>query len=520
MALFEDEEAPNKETYRNLFFHDDRCLLKGVVLMGTPLRGSGQANLMAPIVQLIKGLNYISATNDSFIKALRENNDELDIPTIVQRFKAVIKAKSVQLLIACEQQPYVGSDLVRAPSARQICTFMPMTDGREQTTSYNSAVSIFHDIVTPFSIEQSNHVSMVKFEDPNETRYKQLENLIVKMLQSNRATGNSSHQSNNASNPLVAPETSLRPSSHGDNGMYDPLRHFNLTINMQQAQSSPFQAPSRQQTDPTARRSAPDPRSHMNRSPLSHAGEHQPRPVGRTQTERHASGPNDSDPFNRLGIFDTAFIIDDTGSMNLKARDNDPTGPDRWDVTKQAVQHIAGIAAEHDPDGVDVRFLMSDLQGDKLTKGEDVDALLEQVHLVGGGTYFTTALEELIEPRLYQYEFYKEELVIFKEKLKHASRGQKPQQPKRPRPFNLIVITDGAADDRPEVKEYIVGVAMRLEEMGAPPRHLGIQFVQVGQDPGAKKWLDHLDNDLSSMRDPPIRDVRPGTPVLRMQAFD
>lgn len=131
MALFEDEEAPNKETYRNLFFHDDRCLLKGVILMGTPLRGSGQANIMAPIVRLLKGLNYISATNDSFIKALKENNDKLDIPTIVQRFKAVIEAKSVQLLIACEQEPYIGSSLVRAPSALRTCTFVRLTDGGE-----------------------------------------------------------------------------------------------------------------------------------------------------------------------------------------------------------------------------------------------------------------------------------------------------------------------------------------------------------------------------------------------------
>lgn len=117
MALFEDEEAPSKEAYRNLFVHDDRCLLKGVVLMGTPLRGSGQANMMAPIVRLVKGLNFMSATNDSFIKALRENNDTLDIPTIVQRFKAVIEAKSVRLLVACEQEPYIGSSLVRAPSS-------------------------------------------------------------------------------------------------------------------------------------------------------------------------------------------------------------------------------------------------------------------------------------------------------------------------------------------------------------------------------------------------------------------
>ena len=112
MALFRDEDCPNKKEYRDLFIHRDTCLLKGVVLMGTPLRGSGQANIIAPIVRLVKGLNKFAATNDNFMKALRENKDTIDIPNIMKRFKSVIDSNHVMLLIACEETPYIGDSLV------------------------------------------------------------------------------------------------------------------------------------------------------------------------------------------------------------------------------------------------------------------------------------------------------------------------------------------------------------------------------------------------------------------------
>ena len=112
MALFEDENCANKAGYRNLFIHNDECLLKGVVLLGTPLRGSGQANIMTPLVKIIKGLNKFGGTNDAFVKALKEDSGSLDIPKIVQRFKSMITAKKVALLIGCEEVPYVGDSLV------------------------------------------------------------------------------------------------------------------------------------------------------------------------------------------------------------------------------------------------------------------------------------------------------------------------------------------------------------------------------------------------------------------------
>lgn len=112
MALFQDEAYVNKPQYRDLFMDGDTCLVKGVCFMGTPFLGSGHANLLAPFVKAVKGLNIFSATNDKFLGSLKENNQSIEVPTIVHRFKSIAKEKKIRLLIGCEQIPVAGSELV------------------------------------------------------------------------------------------------------------------------------------------------------------------------------------------------------------------------------------------------------------------------------------------------------------------------------------------------------------------------------------------------------------------------
>lgn len=75
---------------------------------------------------------------------------------------------------------------------------------------------------------------------------------------------------------------------------------------------------------------------------------------------------------------------------------------------------------------------------------------------------------------------------------------------KIPKPLNLIVVTDGHADDHEEVTWYLTEVAEQLDSMRALPRQIGIQFVQIGDDEGAATWLRNLDDDLDNGR---VRDV-------------
>jgi hypothetical protein len=70
------------------------------------------------------------------------------------------------------------------------------------------------------------------------------------------------------------------------------------------------------------------------------------------------------------------------------------------------------------------------------------------------------------------------------------------------------VITDGAPSDEPE--DVIVAAARRLDRGDFPLSQLGIQFVQIGNDPEARAALEELDDDLSGKYG--VRDIVDTTP--------
>ena len=219
--------------------------------------------------------------------------------------------------------------------------------------------------------------------------------------------------------------------------------------------------------------------------------------------------PDDNDIFNRLIMFDTVFIVDDTGSMIKAAHENEPEGQSRWDATKQALGHIIGRAAPKDEDGIDIRFLKStDLDGYQMKSVEEVMELVKKVNMFddrrGGGTFFEEHLQDEISPRREEYRQYFEQYAAYNRKTRaDRARLVKPQPPKK---LNLIVITDGQADDKQEVEDYIIETARELDTLKAPAAQIGIQFVQIGEDEDAKKFLKRLDDDLKH-QEPPIRDV-------------
>lgn len=542
MALYQDEEYVNKTQYRDLFMNGDECLVKGVCFMGTPFLGSGQANLLAPFVKAVKGLNRLSGTNDNFLRSLRENNQSIEVPTIVQRFKTIAKEKNMRLLIGCEEIPVVGSDL---------------------TVTYESAISIFKDIAIPFRIP-GNHREMVKFDDSGRGAYKQLEGLIMGMI-FNRLTlqtpparpteeaqyhAGDSTSSPQAQSPASFHDLNLRETSHKHsaareaspaiinnityiNGYPQPSlgdeeqtyqggdRHQNQSHRSFPARN----LPSRQQTAPV---NGGQPRINRPSQASSSRSDQNVRLVNtddppenlgtprRSKSDFHTKRINtDDDIFNRLKIFDTVFIIDDTGSMGLPVRKDDPDGPNRWEVTKDALEHVADIAASHDEDGIDIRFLKAtEFDENKIGSGERVVEILEHIDVAdenhGGGTEFKNQLESVIRSYLTDYEDYIDNTAEFKRSKGRAGMGAHPKEPKF---LNVIVITDGQADDEEEVEEYIVKVAKKLDGMDAPKNYIGIQFIQIGDDDRATSFLQRLDDELKTQSNP-IRDIVDTTPYF------
>ena len=208
--------------------------------------------------------------------------------------------------------------------------------------------------------------------------------------------------------------------------------------------------------------------------------------------------------FSRLAKWDVIFIVDDTGSMQLPADNGAPEGsPSRWDLVVDALRYIANEATKWDEDGVDIHFLVSDeLNGSGVKKGQVILNLLDKVdvEMNGGGTRFEPALHPYISKCLRQYNAYFDAL----------NRGEEREPPK---PMEIIVLTDGAADDKKSTEKLLVKAGEELDRMFAPSFQLGVQFVQVGDDNDAKKYLERLDKRLRE--EYTIRDVSPNTPVFR-----
>ncbi|KAK4694604.1 hypothetical protein P7C71_g3009, partial [Lecanoromycetidae sp. Uapishka_2] len=236
----------------------------------------------------------------------------------------------------------------------------------------------------------------------------------------------------------------------------------------------------------------------------------------RSSTHPNNRGTNDDDdPLNRLILFDTVIIIDDTGSMIKAARDKEPEGEDRWSATAGALKHIAQIAASKDPDGIDIRFLKAQsLNEDNITNGATVLDIISLIDMYdgthGGGTVFKEHLENEISPRLELYRDYLQQDTTYKADLRRLAKDRQARarlvRPKPPNKLNLIVITDGQADDKQEVEDYIVATATELDRLGAPAAQIGVQFAQIGEDEMARRYLKRLDDDLKK-RKPTIRDI-------------
>ncbi|KZF23938.1 hypothetical protein L228DRAFT_208827 [Xylona heveae TC161] len=183
-----------------------------------------------------------------------------------------------------------------------------------------------------------------------------------------------------------------------------------------------------------------------------------------TQAAVETAAGDDSYAF--LSQFDTIFLIDDSGSMAGRS----------WRETAAAIRSIAPICTARDKDGIDIHFLnapdCSEYWGVK-TPGQ-VEAIFSSVRPYGG-TPTGTRLHQILKPYLQNYE----------------------ARPNSMQPLNIIVITDGVPSD--DVESVLVNVAKKLDRLDAPAWQVGVQFFQVGQEPGAAEALRELDDGLAEL---------------------
>lgn len=194
-----------------------------------------------------------------------------------------------------------------------------------------------------------------------------------------------------------------------------------------------------------------------------------PAPVRRT------TAPQTDDRYAFLSSFDTVFLIDDSGSMAGRS----------WRETRQALQAITPICTAHDEDGIDIYFLNAPDNAiyHNVTLPSTVVEIFTSVR-PQGGTPTGQRLNAILKKYLSRY-------------------GSDPENTK---PLNIIVITDGEPSD--DVESPIIAAAKKLDKLDAAAWQVGIQFFQVGKEPGAREHLKQLDDELAELAgDDDLRDI-------------
>jgi uncharacterized protein YegL len=181
------------------------------------------------------------------------------------------------------------------------------------------------------------------------------------------------------------------------------------------------------------------------------------------------------DPYAFLTHFDTVFLIDDSGSMAGRS----------WRETGAALATIAPICAARDRDGIDLHFLNHPRSFTNITSAGMVGEAFQTVR-PGGGTPTGTRLHHLLKPYLAK--------VQDQSRLAGIATREGNPMPAEVKPLNIIVITDGVPSD--DVESVIMQAARKLETYDAPAWQVGIQFFQVGREPGAAEALQELDDEL------------------------
>ncbi|KAL8713584.1 MAG: hypothetical protein Q9220_002446 [cf. Caloplaca sp. 1 TL-2023] len=185
-------------------------------------------------------------------------------------------------------------------------------------------------------------------------------------------------------------------------------------------------------------------------------------PGSSTQLGDPSVGKRKEKVFGRLRKYDTVFLVDDSESMYGR----------RWLTTSRVLADVASIAVAFDQDGVDVKFFNAPDEGNDLTTRKEVLTLFSQVD-PDGPTLTADILDAELNEYIYEYE--------------------KDRQKKG---LNLIVLTDGEPEKGQDVESVIVKYADMLRSVRAPPFQVGIQFVQIGADKDATKFLKRLDSKL------------------------
>ncbi len=176
-----------------------------------------------------------------------------------------------------------------------------------------------------------------------------------------------------------------------------------------------------------------------------------------------------------LKQYDYTVIVDRSGSMNEPHR----TGKSRWEAAAENAVSIARMAEKFDDDGITVYHFNQNFKRFDNQSADAVKNLFAEWQ-PGGSTGTAAVLRD-----------------VFSNYLTRVGDGQLwdglgEQREGQKRGELVFLVTDGQPDDHNAVCHEIVEFSKKLNH----DDQIALQFVQIGDDPGAADFLKFLDDSL------------------------
>lgn len=163
---------------------------------------------------------------------------------------------------------------------------------------------------------------------------------------------------------------------------------------------------------------------------------------------------------------DYVVALDKSGSMGEKHK----TSRSRWAYGQEQMLAVARKCEEFDSDGIDVVLFSNNFKTYNNVTADKVAQIFKE-NEPGGGTDTAGVLKLILDAYF----------------IRKAAGTAKP--------VTVIVYTDGEPNDQGAVDRVIIEATKKMDA----DEEIGITFLQVGDNDGARKFLQHLDDDLQSL---------------------
>jgi hypothetical protein len=183
--------------------------------------------------------------------------------------------------------------------------------------------------------------------------------------------------------------------------------------------------------------------------------------IGAVKRRRHVATQLNIDAASE---YDFVIVLDASGSMGYPSTRF--AGKTRWEEAQETIYGLASALNKYDSDGIDIVVFGADIDTFEGVTPEKVLDIFK-TKSPRGSTPLAEALEAVV-----------------------ALNGDGKKAV-------AIVFTDGAPDDGPKAAEVIRKAAESQEK----DEDFTILFVQIGDDAGATKYLNFLDDELNAKFD-------------------